>query len=325
MPGPGGGGRGGGFGGGSRGGSFGGGRGSGGFSGGHRPGGFGGGYRPRGFHRPFRPYFHMPFFGFRRPFYGYGYGGGCLGGLLGIILVPFIIIILLLSFVAGIFGSFGRSVSNIASGGNSIYNESVIQDYADMCYAEEFSKNSTYEDNILILFLVNEECDGYYTIAWVGDNIKSDITDMFGNEYTEYGQKIRSSISNYYKHSIESNLRNVVNGMEQHVLDLNLKSSFIKQNGNHTYNSHLTNKSNLQIDDGIINEALVNFTESTDIPIVIVVEDIDDVFGKTIQTKDIITVIIAFAIGGVAIYFVIKSFKEQNGEQRYGDNNNNNW
>ena len=316
MPGPGGGGRSGGFGGGSRGG---------GFSGGRGPGGFGGGYRPRGFYRPHRPYFHMPFFGFRRPFYGYGYGGGCLGGLFGILLVPFIVILILFSIITGIFGSIGRSVSNIASGGNSIYSESVIQDYADMCYSEEFAQGSTYEDNILILFLVNEECDGYYTIAWVGDNIKSEITDMFGNEYTEFGQKVRNSISSYYKHSLDTNLRNVVNGMEQKVSNLNLTSSFIKESGNHsTYNSHITNMSSMQINEKTINDALTDFTESTDIPIVIVVEDIDDVFGKTVQTKDIITVLIAVAIGGVAVYFVIKSFKEQNDGQQY-NNNDSNW
>ncbi|MBQ8416791.1 MAG: hypothetical protein IJX13_07870, partial [Clostridia bacterium] len=70
MPGPGGGGSGGGFGGGSRGGGFGG-------------GGFGGGFGgPR---RPMRPHygFGMPFF-FGPRFYS----GGCLGGLMGIFLMP---------------------------------------------------------------------------------------------------------------------------------------------------------------------------------------------------------------------------------------------
>ena len=315
MPGPGGGGRSGGFGGGSRGGGFGGGRG---------PGGYGGGYRPGGFHRPFRPYFHFPFFGFRRPFFGYGYGGGCLGGLLGILLIPFIIIMLLFSFITTFVGSFSQAVSNIASGGNSFYNESVIQDYADMCYAEVFENDSTYEDNILIVFLVNDEYDGYYTIAWVGNNVDNDINLLFGNQHTEFGQTVINNISSYYKNSLPSNLRNVINGMNQHVSDLNLKSSFEKDTGRHsTNNSNVTNKSSMQIDDEIINNALIDFTETTDIPIAVVVEDIDDVFGKTIQAKDVITILIAFAIGGVAIYFVIKSFKDQNNNQAYTESDNN--
>ena len=323
MPGPGGGGRSGGFGGGSRGGGN--------FGGGHRPGGFGG-HRPGGFYRPHRPFFFTPFFGFRRPFYGYGYRSGCLGGALGLMMAPIVILIIIFSLITNIFGAVGRSVSNIASGGQSIYKESAMQDYADMCYAEEFEKGSTYEDNILILFLVNEEYDGYYSIAWVGNNINNNINRMFGNEYTEFGKAITDNIDDsFYKYSLEKSLAMAVDDMSKNVEDLHLKSSFIDKNvSDHIYDSHITNKSSLDITGDTINKSLDNFTEATDIPIVIVVEDIDDVFEKTINTGDVITVILAFGIGGFAVYLIVKSFKEQsNGENHYNNNyyqdNNNNW
>jgi len=320
MPGPGGGGRGGGFGGGSRGG---GGRGD------HRPGGFGGEFRPGGFYRPHHHF--IPFFGFRRPFFGYGYGGGCLGGALGLMLMPLIIVMIIISLVTSIFGTVGRSVSNIASGGQSIYKESIMQDYANTCYAEEFNKGSTYEDNILILFLVNEECDGYYTIAWVGHNIENRINLMFGNEYTEYGKAITNSVDDtYYKYSLEKSLAMVIDDMTQNVTALRLSSSFIKDTGSHKrYDSHVTNKSSLEIGEETLENSLKNFTEKTDIPIVIVVEDIDEVFGKTINIADVFTVILAFGIGGIAVYFIMKSFKDQNSvrddNKSYYQNDNIKW
>jgi uncharacterized membrane protein len=164
MPGPGGGSRGGGFGGGS----FGGGGPRGGGFGGGSFGGGGFGHGPHGYHH--HHHYHRPFFGFYRP-YGYGYGGGgCLGGLLGVLMMPIIILIVATSLIFGVFGSFFR----VAKGGNVTYNEPELQSFANQQYAKEFSSSTAYEDNLLIVFLVNDERDGYYTIAWIGDNVASE-------------------------------------------------------------------------------------------------------------------------------------------------------
>ena len=103
--------------------------------------------------------------------------------------------IIILVFV-GVFTSlmFGRVVTDIQRGGSVVYDEADFQDYADMRYAEEFGESTAYEDNLMFVFLVNEQSDEYYTIAWCGYNINSRISDMFGNEYTNYGQAVQSSI-----------------------------------------------------------------------------------------------------------------------------------
>ena len=183
MPGPGGSGRGGGFSGGSRGG-FGGG---GGFSGGSRGGGFhGGGFHGGHHHHPH--HHHHGFWGFYRPGYygyGYGYGGGCLGGFIGALVLP---VFLLIFAAVMLFGFVGDAFTNVANGGTSDYNEAALQAYADDCYQEHFGDcYETYEDNVLILFLANEESDGYDCIAWVGDNVQYEINDMFHNPcYKKY-------------------------------------------------------------------------------------------------------------------------------------------
>ena len=307
MPGPGGGSRGGGFGGGSRGG---------GFSGG-RPGGFGGGsfggphYHHHHHHRPFGFGF-FPFFGFRRPYYGYGYGSGCLG----LTAMPFIIIIVAISLITSIFGAVGSSISNVSNGGKVVYNESALQEYADQQYAIEFNSAKEYEDNILIVFLVDEKCEGYYTIAWVGDNITEEIYSMFGNEYTEFGYKMKGSIASYYKNSLSKNLATVVNGMTDSISNLKLKSSFNRDYGSPDgYTSHLTNNSSLEINKDTVNHALEEFTAETDIPIVIVVEEMEDVFGKTVFGTDIMTVVACLALGGAAIYFIYRAVKDKKPEE----------
>jgi uncharacterized membrane protein len=309
MPGPGGGARGGGFGGGSRGGGFGGGPRPGGFGSGPRPGGFGAPHHHHHYHRPHFGFF--PFFGFRRPYYGYH--GGCFGGMMGLAFIPIIICIVLITTLTNIFGVVGSSITNISRGGQIKYNESAMQDYADNQYAKEFSVANEYEDNILIVFLVDEEREGYYTIAWVGDNITEDVYSMFGNEYTEFGYEMKGKISSYYENSLSKNLSSVIDGMTDRIVNLNLKSSFDVESGSPAgYKSHLTNHSSLEMNSDTVNRALLEFTSETDIPIVIVVEDMEEVFPKTFASRDIFVTISVVLLSGVAIYFIYRAFKEKN-------------
>lgn len=304
MPGPGGGSRGGGFGGGSRGGGFsgGGGFGGGGFGGHHHHRGFGGGW----YHRP----------------YYYGGGGGCLGGLLGMLMLPIIILL-----VVGVLlvGTVGSAISNVASGGSVYYDEQVFQQYADEQYAKEFSSYSNYENNLLLVFLVNEESDGYYTIAWVGDNIHNSINYMFGGEGTMYEYVVRSSINDeYYAYSLDSNLANIMDQMGNRIESLGLASSFRTEKENtNPPTSHLTNHSTLNLTEETVNDALKAFTEKTDIPTVIVVDSMENVFGKTIPVFDILIVIVLLVIMGVAIYMIVRALKSRKNNGGNGGNSGN--
>ena len=177
MPGPGGGARGGG---GGRGfGGFGGGGGS--FGGGGR--GFGGGGRGFGggphYHRP---HYHGGwFFGPRYHYYG---GGGCLGGLMGLLLAPIILIMFAVLLIISMFGS---AFNLVTTGGNLTYDENIFQDYANEQYAAEFGMTKDYEDNLLLVFAVED--DEYYEyayIAWCGDHLNQKIVaGKLGNRFAE--------------------------------------------------------------------------------------------------------------------------------------------
>lgn len=318
MPGPGGGSRGGGFGGGSRGGFGGGGMGRG-------PGGFGGGFG-RGPYRPRGHFFGPMFWGYRHPYY---YGGGCLGGLVGMLVAPIILImIVVMTFIS----MFGSTVAIISNGGEVRYNEADFQDYANEQYINEFGSSSAYEDNLLIIFLTNEEADGYYTIAWIGDNINTRINEMFGNQYSEFGRAMQSSVnSGYYAYSLSSNLAMVMEKMTDEVTELGLKSSF-KSPSDHSKmtESHLTNRSDLSLNEQTVNSSLKSFTEATDIPVVIVVDSMETVFGKTITVGDILTIVILIGFLAFAIWLIVRAVRSrknnggQNGTQNGNQNGNQN-
>ncbi len=312
MAGPGGGARGGGFGGGSRGGGFGGSRG-GGFGGGSRGGGFG--YGPRGPRRPFfGGWYHRPY-----------YGGGCLGGLMSLILLPVILLVLVVGLL---FGTVGSAISNVANGGIISYDEKVFQDYANKRYSEEFSDSGAYEDNILIVFLTNEEYDGYYTIAWVGDSINRSVNELFGDESTAFGRAMYSSInSEYYEYSLSANLASVADKMASAVKSLGLKSSYLyKETTTSTAKSHLTNYSGMPLSQETVDNALIAFTEETDIPMVIVVDTMENVFGKNIPLSDIIVVLLLVAAAVVLIVVIVKAVRKnkKNGGSDGGNSQNNN-
>ncbi len=309
MAGPGGGRSGGGFGGGSfgggsRGGGFsggGGGFGGGSFGGGPRPGGFGGGPRPGpggfggGPHRPphHHHHHHRPFFGgpyFRGPRVGYG-GGGCFGGIFTLAVV-----IMLVGFV--MFAVMGtkstyRDWNVVYTEEGIVYDEATMQDYANEKYKQYFGQSTAYEDNILLVFLANQEADGYYTIAWVGDNIDYSINEMFG-EYSEYGEALSNYINtNYFGYSLDTDLAAVVTQMTGHIIDMGLESSFVSESDRSVLaESKFVNFTNFDLSGEAVQKALDVFTEGTGIPIVIVADYAENVFAG----GEVITVVPTIAL-----------------------------
>ena len=287
MPGPGGGSRGGGggFSGGGRGGFSGGG-----FSGGSRGGGFGGGPRPGGFGGPHHHHHHHgPHFG-----WGWGHrhyhigGGGCLGPAAGAIFVAiFLVFMLIYMLLPASDGTvnFGKE-----------YDEATFQAAADEKYAEYFASGATYEDNLLLYVLVEEECEQIYFIAWVGDNIQYEINNLFGGNNSELGRAIGNNVAQYYAYSLDSNLAAVVNDMEARIASMGLDSSFKKSTTPASPSeSKLVDLTGAGVPDltaSTVNDALASFTETTGIRTVLCVDYIDNVF-------------VSSGSGGATVFLVI--------------------
>ena len=232
-------------------------------------------------------------------------------------------IIVLMVVCLMLFGIIGSAITNVANGGVVNYDEITFEEYADEQYAKAFGSSSVYESNLLIVFLTNEEADGYYCIAWVGDNIHADINAMFGDETTEFGRAIIGSVnSEYYGYSLDSNLASVMETMAQKIEALGLESSF---KPGKTYDasqkSYVVNETDLSLTAETVNDALTAFTEQTQIPVVIVVDTMENVFGKTLPWSDIFIVFVLLVIAIVAIYQIVRAVRNR---KQYGDGNGDN-
>ena len=306
MAGPGGGSRGGGGGrgfggGGGFGGGFGGGGGRG-FGGGGFGGGFHGGHRP--------PHHHHHYFGwgFRPRYRGYYYGGGgCLGGLIGMILAPLIIILM-----AGIFlfVSIGGIVSDISTGGSYNWDEDALQTYAAQQYDAIYgASEATYEDNIMILFLANPEDDYTYAyIGWVGDNIDERVYNMYGNEYTELGQAFNAKMPEMYKNSLAKNLSLVVAQMESRV---GAGDHFLSRPEAAPIAPVFKNHSSIAMREQTVTDALDSFYATTGISMSLVVADMSEVFEKGLAGETIVFLIVGVGLLILAIFLIVKAVKNK--------------
>ena len=77
--------------------------------------------------------------------------------------------------------------------------------------------------------------------------------------------------------------------------------------------SHLVNYTDLALTEATVNDSLSAFTETTGIPAVIVVEDMETVFGKNLPMDSIIILIVLAAIAIVAIVAIVRTVKNRKG------------
>ena len=242
------------------------------------------------------------------------------------IMVP---VVLLLVLVLLFFGTIVDSFRAIGTGGVIAYNEETFQDYADTRYREVFGSSSAYEDNLLVVFLTDEDNSSYYCIAWVGDHIVTDINYMFGDEYTAFGRAVQSAVNTEnYKYSLDSNLASVMDVMARNVTNLGLASSFTCQEEHTQVPSHLVNLSSLDLTESTVNDALTRFTDATGIPAVIVVDEAEDVFSRSyadvIWGFVILAAIILIAVLSIRqIVKAVRARKEGNDGDGWNNGNSN--
>ena len=204
------------------------------------------------------------------------------------------------------------SIGTIASGGSLQYDEKTFQSYAMSQYNAEFGDSgAAYEDNLLIVFLTSEEAHGSECIAIIGDNVKRDINLMFGNEYTEFGVAMQYNIDyDDHTYSLSSGLAGVMDTMAKKVVSLGLSSSFYDEESHaDSPESHVVNNSSLSVNAKTIDRALVDFTEKTGIPAVIVIDDMDNVFKVGFSDGDIMVIIVGLIFLGVAIFLIVQAVK----------------
>ena len=225
------------------------------------------------------------------------------------LLTPIILIVLAISLVLG---SVGGAVSEVSQGGSVYYDEEAFQDYADEQYAKAFGGSSAYEDNLLLVFLKSEDNQGYCYIAWVGDHIDTSVNYLFGADGTALGNAMNNGINtSNFKYSLDSNLAQVVEIMKNHVQNLGLDDVYNCTEEHTQVRSHMSNYTDLNLSQETVNTALESFTASTGIPMVLVVEDTEDVFGKTLSRGSVFTLLLAGGLLILGIWMAVKAFRRK--------------
>ena len=191
---------------------------------------------------------------------------------MGMIMVPIIFLV-----VAGML------LFSFLDGSLMVYDEDKMQDYAYAQYVAEFGApeaEEAFEDNLLLVFLTDEAATNYYYIAFVGDNLRDEVTDLFGNEYTALGRAISYEIPMDFEYSLSSDLASVMETMANKVIALGLDSPYYEETDHSgAVASHLTNHSSLPLNEATVQRGLDTFTDQTGIPAVIVVGSMEELFA----------------------------------------------
>ena len=206
----------------------------------------------------------------------------------------------------------GNAITAFREGGVVEYDEVTFQAYADDCYRSVFGDSTAYEDNILIVFLTDEACENYYCITWVGDHIVTRVNDMFGGAGSTFGRAIENSVNaTTYVYSLDSDLARAIGRMEEAVTTLNTDVYHSCKEQHVQVEPQFVNRTSLDLTEATVTDALVSFTEKTEIPIAIVVDDMEAVFGRTMPGEYVMTLLIAGVFFAVGIFLIVRAVKEK--------------
>ncbi|MBO5715435.1 MAG: hypothetical protein J6S23_03455 [Clostridia bacterium] len=193
--------------------------------------------------------------------------------IIGILIALLITIVVLILVIPALFAvTIGSLFSGCSFVDNVKYDETTFRQYANSQYYEAFSETENYEENILIVFTVYDGYDGYDCIAFGGYDIDLEVDNLFDQHFES---TVKNEIPAYYKDSLATSFKSIVEQMT-------LKTSAVTNSPDadiDTSFSKFYNKSSLKVQESVVSDALVNFTEETGINISIVVEDGVDVFG----------------------------------------------
>lgn len=229
-----------------------------------------------------------------------------------------IIILLMVAMLA--VGFLGDAMANIRNGGSIVYDEETFQDYVNAHYYREFENSTSIEANMMFFILTSENYDGFYMIAWGGDDIRYEVRDMFGNEDTEFGKTALDTINTeMYKYSLDTDIAALAIKMADMVAAMDYSSNLNEEKTPSSgVASHLVNASNVKLTEETVNEGLEYFEDKTDIPLVVVVDEAEEVFGITPPTGDYILVAVFAGLIVLAIVLTVKAVRARK-ERRDGD------
>ena len=224
--------------------------------------------------------------------------------IVGIVLFP----LLLTIFATVIFFVYlSPTVQTIKDGGKTNYSDQVADFYRTEAYEDVFENSSAKEDNLLIVYLVNDDGNMFYCMSKLGNNVKENVTKLFGNKDSSFGKVVTDSMDKEFKNTIGSNLSDIIDGMNGEIKKLGLSTPFKESSDKSALaESKLVNKSSLDVSENEVNASLKAFTDETGIPAVVIIDKIDTVFQKKMPVGDIALLVILVIVAVISIVSTTK-------------------
>lgn len=213
--------------------------------------------------------------------------------------VAFIIIIAFYFMVIGVETT--ADVLGVLLGKGAIYDEEVLADYADQQYAEVFADSPATEDNLMIIILVDPDCEEYHYYARVGEHIGHNVANLYAHDDSKFSRVVESCIERgAYGNTLSQDLVYVLSRMNATTDSVPDDQRFTCEEPHYT-NDLLINRSHLELREGVINRQLNKTTFTT----VLLVEDMRDVYGYHVPLKELLIAITALlAAAGIVLLIV---------------------
>lgn len=170
--------------------------------------------------------------------------------------------------------------------------EEELHDYANMQYHTVFRKSNRYENNILLLYVVNEDGTAFDAIAWVGDDVPSKTKFMLSRDEIKQGIN-----ENDYINQLSSDISIFIENLAQEVQPAEKPSTKIYS---------VDNQSNLYVDTKQIEASLETFSNMHGYGVSVIIADYDDVLAKEV---DWMPILIISAVSAVMAYYLVKRYK----------------
>ena len=161
-----------------------------------------------------------------------------------------------------------------AGDSDALYDESQLSDFASEQYQQAFGETQSYEDNLLLTFVVYEDRSQYAYMTWVGDHIGDEAFEYLQGDGTWLDELLDRQLETDYQYSLSADLTRALRELARQMPE----EPYTCHEDHSDSPTALQNLSDLSLNRTLIEDALLYFRETTGIPIVLVVEDAADIF-----------------------------------------------
>ena len=159
------------------------------------------------------------------------------------------------------------------------HDERPLEDFASAQYEQAFRYSAAYEDNLLLAFVVYEDCSDFSYMTWVGDHVCDDAFRNLRGEGTWLDAMLERRIGTDYTYSLSADLCGAIGELAEQINTDSGPDPLTCAEDHTDSPTYVLNMSRIDINGDELNEALADFRRKTQLPIVLVVEDAGDIFG----------------------------------------------